>query len=145
MLLNRTQGRLRALIALGFGTGISLEEANALHSRQVGPEIKIGERIVVVPEFVLKELRRISNGGMLFGLNLDYMHKAILKATSDVLGSQRSYKALRRTFVRLCAEAGVPLDAVVENTGEQRYNVYRIYRYFCADGRKAIRKLGANR
>lgn len=126
--------RRRAIIALGVGAGISLDELVKLKAESVDyPNACLniwtskGIRKAKVSNKVLNILKEFE----LTGFDLEYpvgtLKNTLPDVIKEVIGEKKSWTALRTTFVIMCKDQHVPIEIVLENTGASLDIVYGLY------------------
>ena len=134
-LLEDSQAKERLLFALGICSGMSLKDARALNVDNLYFPLVLNKRTILISEALrqMLELYKTSDRDadfFIFHATEEYMLKLVLKRTYEILGASKSYKALRITFIKTCAENDVPIDIVMANTGEPIEKVWEHYSKF---------------
>jgi integrase len=131
----------RTLIFLGLNTGMRVSEIAGVEEISIDFQegrIKIWDekkdvyRNVYVNQDVLSSLRlylnaREKKGPRLFPFTTKTIQNRIQKWTSSVLGKKKSWHALRHTYVSLSREMDIPMEIVVQNTGDTPATIMAVY------------------
>ncbi len=133
-LLNSTENlEDRALLLLGFNTGLKATEIVSLESinfefnngiLKVWDRKKRIYRKVNVPDETIGEIRlyidtrKDSAGPKLFPFTAKTIEGRFQRHSLRILGESRSWEAVRRTYISTAARLGIPIRIVMDNTGE---------------------------
>ena len=130
------------MILVGLYTGMrisevaSLEEISISESEQrihIWDEKKDRYREVYVPQEVISSLKRHINA-MARGKDpriFPHSHKTIERKiqgwTERALGKRKSWHAIRHTYISLSRELGIPMEIVIQNTGDTAATILKYY------------------
>ncbi len=142
-LINSTESlEDRALLILGFNTGLKLTEIVKLEPINFefnNGIVKIWDkkrrlyRTVYLTDDVINEIRlfidtrKDSAGPRLFPYTARTIEGRFQRHTLRVLDRSRSWEAARRTYIAVSAKLDIPIKIVVENTGETATSVAKYY------------------
>ena len=131
-----------ALILTGLYTGMRISEIASLEEISINePEGRIHiwdekkdrYREVYVPGEVISVLKRHINA-MTRGKDprlFPYSHKTIERKiqiwTEKALGKKKSWHAIRHTYISLSRELGIPMEIVMQNTGDAAATILKYY------------------
>ena len=131
-----------ALILTGLYTGMRISEISSLEEISINEgegrihiwdEKKDRYRDVYVPGEVISVLKRHINA-MTRGKDprlFPYSHKTIERKiqywTMKVLGKKKSWHAIRHTYISLSRELGIPMEIVMQNTGDAAATILKYY------------------
>ena len=131
-----------ALILTGLYTGMRISEIASLEEISINePEGRIHiwdekkdrYRDVYVPGEVISVLKRHINA-MTRGKDprlFPYSHKTIERKiqiwTEKALGKKKSWHAIRHTYISLSRELGIPMEIVMQNTGDAAATILKYY------------------
>jgi integrase len=131
-----------ALILTGLYTGMRISEISSLEEISVNEgegrihiwdEKKDRYRDVYVPGEVISVLKRHINA-MTRGKDprlFPYSHKTIERKiqiwTEKALGKKKSWHAIRHTYISLSREIGIPMEIVMQNTGDAAATILKYY------------------
>jgi len=131
-----------ALILLGLYTGMRISEIAALEEISINEQeqkIRIWDekkdryRDVFIPTEVLGVLRRFINtltrgkDPRLFPFSHKTIERKIQSWTEKVLGKRKSWHAIRHTYISLSRELGIPMEIVIQNTGDTAATILKYY------------------
>jgi hypothetical protein len=122
ILVAKAGNKERLLIALALGSGMPINEVEQLKAGQLGYPLIVGSRALIAPAWAIAthaKWYQVGSDKRVFSSSAKYMKEAIQRYTGQLLGVPKSYQALRRTFVTRCAQGGIPMEVVVQNTGER--------------------------
>jgi integrase len=130
------------LILTGLYTGMRISEISSLEEISINDqegrihiwdEKKDKYRDVYIPEEVISVLKRYING-MTRGKDpriFPYSHKTIERKiqawTEKALGKKKSWHAIRHTYISLSRELGIPMEIVMQNTGDAAATILKYY------------------
>ncbi len=130
------------LILLGLYTGMRISEIASLEEISINePEGRIHiwdekkdrYRDVYVPAEVISVLKRHINA-MTRGKDprlFPYSHKTIERKiqswTEKALSKRKSWHAIRHTYISLSRELGIPMEIVIQNTGDAAATILKYY------------------
>ena len=130
------------LVLVGLYTGMRISEISSLEEISINePEGRIHiwdekkdrYRDVYVPGDVLSVLKRHINA-MTRGKDprlFPYSHKTIERKiqmwTEKALGKRKSWHAIRHTYISLSRELGIPMEIVIQNTGDTAATILKYY------------------
>lgn len=130
------------LVLTGLYTGMRISEIASLEEISINePEGRIHiwdekkdrYRDVYVPGEVISVLRRHING-MIRGKDpriFPYSHKTIERKiqiwTEKALNKKKSWHAIRHTYITLSRELGIPMEIVMQNTGDSAATILKYY------------------
>ena len=131
-----------ALILTGLYTGMRISEISSLEEISINEgegrihiwdEKKDRYRDVYVPGEVISVLKRHINA-MTRGKDprlFPYSHKTIERKiqiwTEKALGKKKSWHAIRHTYISLSRELGIPMEIVMQNTGDAAATILKYY------------------
>ena len=131
-----------ALILTGLYTGMRISEISSLEEIAINEgegrihiwdEKKDRYRDVYVPGEVISVLKRHINA-MTRGKDprlFPYSHKTIERKiqiwTEKSLGKKKSWHAIRHTYISLSREIGIPMEIVMQNTGDAAATILKYY------------------
>ena len=131
-----------ALILTGLYTGMRISEISSLEEISINEgegrihiwdEKKDRYRDVYVPGEVISVLKRHINA-MTRGKDprlFPYSHKTIERKiqiwTEKALGKKKSWHAIRHTYISLSREIGIPMEIVMQNTGDAAATILKYY------------------
>ena len=131
-----------ALILTGLYTGMRISEISSLEEISINEgegrihiwdEKKDCYRDVYVPGEVISVLKRHINA-MTRGKDprlFPYSHKTIERKiqiwTEKALGKKKSWHAIRHTYISLSRELGIPMEIVMQNTGDAAATILKYY------------------
>ena len=131
-----------ALILTGLYTGMRISEISSLEEIAINEgegrihiwdEKKDRYRDVYVPGEVISVLKRHINA-MTRGKDprlFPYSHKTIERKiqiwTEKSLGKKKSWHAIRHTYISLFRELGIPMEIVMQNTGDAAATILKYY------------------
>ena len=131
-----------ALILTGLYTGMRISEISSLEEISINEgegrihiwdEKKDRYRDVYVPGEVISVLQRHINA-MTRGKDpriFPYSHKTIERKiqiwTEKALGKKKSWHAIRHTYISLSREIGIPMEIVMQNTGDAAATILKYY------------------
>ena len=131
-----------ALILTGLYTGMRISEISSLEEIAINEgegrihiwdEKKDRYRDVYVPGEVISVLKRHINA-MTRGKDprlFPYSHKTIERKiqiwTEKALGKKKSWHAIRHTYISLSREIGIPMEIVMQNTGDAAATILKYY------------------
>jgi hypothetical protein len=137
ILYSKLKGKEKLLIGLGLQVGLPIEEVEQLKAGDIRFPLNIKGRQIAIPkdlQEILSQYRALDTYQRVFRSGADYMQKVVLKLTEEKLGAKRSYQALRRTYVKNCAESSERMERVIENTGESADTIYKYYKVYKHNG-----------
>ena len=130
------------LILTGLYTGMRISEIASLEEISINEgegrihiwdEKKDRYRDVYVPGEVISVLKRHINA-MTRGKDprlFPYSHKTIERKiqiwTEQALGKRKSWHAIRHTYISLSRELGIPMEIVMQNTGDSAATILKYY------------------
>lgn len=132
----------RVLMFLGLTTGlraseiISIEPINFDFSKgllRIWDRRKHRYRTVYLADELISELRLLidtkpdNSGPRLFPYTAKTIEARFQKRSLAVFGHSRSWEAVRRTYISVCARLDVPIGIVVENTGDPATTIVKYY------------------
>lgn len=132
----------RTLLVLGFTTGMKITEIASLEPInfdfprgivRIWDRRKHHYRNVYLTDDTIGEIRllidtRSDNAGpRLFPHAVRTIESRFQKLTLSVFGKSRSWESVRRTYISTCAKVDLPVNIVVENTGETPANILKYY------------------
>ena len=131
-----------ALILTGLYTGMRISEISSLEEISIvekekrihiWDEKKDQYSDIYVPADVLSVLKRHINA-MTRGKDprlFPYSHKTIERKiqmwTEKALGKRKSWHAIRHTYISLSRELGIPMEIVIQNTGDTAATILKYY------------------
>ncbi|MBX8640625.1 MAG: site-specific integrase [Thermoplasmata archaeon] len=130
------------LILTGLYTGMRISEIASMEEISInGPEGRIHVwdekkdryRDIYVPDEVLASLKRYINSlekrkdPKLFPFSHKTIERKIQTWTARVLGKKKSWHAIRHTYISLSRELGIPMEIVIQNTGDSASTILRYY------------------
>ena len=131
-----------ALVLTGLYTGMRISEISSLEEISIvekekrihiWDEKKDRYRDVYVPQEVISVLRRHINA-LTRGKDpriFPYSHKTIERKiqmwTEKSLGKRKSWHAIRHTYISLSRELGIPMEIVIQNTGDTAATILKYY------------------
>ena len=130
------------LILTGLYTGMRISEISSLEEISINEgegrihiwdEKKDKYRDVYIPGEVISVLKRHINA-MVRGKDprlFPYSHKTIERKiqgwTYRILGKKKSWHAIRHTYISLSRELGIPMEIVIQNTGDTASTILKYY------------------
>ena len=130
------------LIFVGLYTGMRISEIASLEEISINDqeqrihiwdEKKDRYRDVYVPQEVLSAIKRHINS-MTRGKDpriFPFSHKTIERKiqgwTYRILGKKKSWHAIRHTYISLSRELGIPMEIVIQNTGDAAATILKYY------------------
>ena len=130
------------LVLVGLYTGMRISEISSLEEISINEgesrihiwdEKKDRYRDVYVPQEVTSVLRRHINA-LTRGKDpriFPYSHKTIERKiqmwTEKALGKRKSWHAIRHTYISLSRELGIPMEIVIQNTGDTAGTILKYY------------------
>ena len=130
------------LIFVGLYTGMRISEIASLEEISINDqeqrihiwdEKKDRYRDVYVPQEVLSAIKRHINA-MTRGKDpriFPFSHKTIERKiqgwTYRILGKKKSWHAIRHTYISLSRELGIPMEIVIQNTGDAAATILKYY------------------
>ena len=130
----------RSLLILGLSSGISKEEIcqitpDVIHYQNqiinIWDKFQDRHRSVYISSKVLeilKEYERISVGNVkLFPYATPTIDDTVRKYSQEILNMPKTWLSIRRTYVQLCVQVGMPMAIVVENTGGKVQDIHKYY------------------
>lgn len=131
-----------SLILTGLYTGMRISEISKLEEISINQEeqrIHIWDekkdkyRDVYVPQEVISVLKRHINSmsrgkdPRLFPYSLKTIERKIQGWTQKTLGKKKSWHAIRHTYISLSRELGIPMEIVIQNTGDTAATILKYY------------------
>lgn len=140
------------LFYIGFTTGMRVSEVRALDIGLIDFQerrIKIFDqkkdiyRWIYPPEAPLVALQRFINAGvksppLVFPWGEKTIETRIQKWTKNILGKKKSWHCVRHTYITLSRKKKIPMETVVQNTGDSPATIWRYYVNFSADDMREI-------
>lgn len=130
------------LVFVGLYTGMRISEIASLEEISINDqeqrihiwdEKKDRYRDVYVPQEVLSAIKRHINS-MTRGKDpriFPFSHKTIERKiqgwTYRILGKTKSWHAVRHTYISLSRELGIPMEIVIQNTGDAAATILKYY------------------
>lgn len=130
------------LVFVGLYTGMRISEIASLEEISINDqeqrihiwdEKKDRYRDVYVPQEVLSAIKRHINS-MTRGKDpriFPFSHKTIERKiqgwTYRILGKKKSWHAIRHTYISLSRELGIPMEIVIQNTGDAAATILKYY------------------
>ena len=130
------------LVLVGLYTGMRISEISSLEEISINEgesrihiwdEKKDRYRDVYVPKEVMSALRRHINAltrgkdPRLFPFSHKTIERKIQSWTEKALGKRKSWHAIRHTYVSLSRELGIPMEIVIQNTGDTAATILKYY------------------
>ena len=130
------------LVLVGLYTGMRISEISSLEEISINePEGRIHiwdekkdrYRDVYVPGDVLSVLKRHINAmtrgkdPRLFPFSHKTIERKIQMWTEKSLGKRKSWHAIRHTYISLSRELGIPMEIVIQNTGDTAATILKYY------------------
>ena len=131
-----------ALVLTGLYTGMRISEISSLEEISIvekekrihiWDEKKDRYRDVYVPGDVLSVLKRHINAmtrgkdPRLFPFSHKTIERKIQMWTEKSLGKRKSWHAIRHTYISLSRELGIPMEIVIQNTGDTAATILKYY------------------
>ena len=131
-----------SLVLTGLYTGMRISEISKLEEISINQEeqrIHIWDekkdkyRDVYVPQEVISVLKRHINSmsrgkdPRLFRYSLKTIERKIQGWTLRTLGKKKSWHAIRHTYISLSRELGLPMEIVIQNTGDTAATILKYY------------------
>lgn len=130
------------LVLVGLYTGMRISEIASLEEISINEgesrihiwdEKKDRYRDVYVPKEVTSALRRHINAmtrgkdPRLFPFSHKSIERKIQHWTERILGKRKSWHAIRHTYISLSRELGIPMEIVMQNTGDSAATILKYY------------------
>ena len=130
------------LILLGLYTGMRISEIASVEEISINEgekrlhiwdEKKDRYRDVYVPDEVISVLKRHINAMVrgkdprLFPYSTKTIERRIQFWTEKALGKKKSWHAIRHTYVSLSRELAIPMEIVIQNTGDTASTILKYY------------------
>ena len=130
------------LVLVGLYTGMRISEISSLEEISINEgesrihiwdEKKDRYRDVYVPGDVLSVLKRHINAmtrgkdPRLFPFSHKTIERKIQMWTEKSLGKRKSWHAIRHTYISLSRELGIPMEIVIQNTGDTAATILKYY------------------
>ena len=131
-----------SLILAGLYTGMRISEISKIEEISINQEeqrIHIWDekkdkyRDVYVPQEVISVLKRHINSmsrgkdPRLFPYSLKTIERKIQGWTEKSLSKKKSWHAIRHTYISLSRELGIPMEIVIQNTGDTAATILKYY------------------
>jgi integrase len=130
------------LILTGLYTGMRISEIASLEEISINEgegrihiwdEKKDKYRDVYIPSEVISVLKRHINAMVrgkdprLFPYSCKTIERKIQGWTYRILGKKKSWHAIRHTYISLSRELGIPMEIVIQNTGDTASTILKYY------------------